>query len=55
MSDESILNEEQIKAQLLSELDQLRAQLRRRLRALVEHPVVSKELKSNPFVKEWVK
>ena len=46
---------EKERAELLSEIDRLQGELRRRLLTLVEHPGVSEEFKSTSVVREWVK
>ena len=43
------------RADLISEIARLHIELRLRLLALVEHPGVSEEFKSNSVVKELVK
>jgi hypothetical protein len=55
MSDSETETDDTERAALLSEIDRLQGELRRRLLALVEHPGVSEEFKSNEVVKEWVK
>jgi hypothetical protein len=55
MSDEQTSADSKQKAMLISEVDRLVSEIRRRLLALVEHPGVSEEFKSNSIVKEWVK
>ena len=55
MSDRETNTDEKERAELLAEIDRLQGELRRRLLALVEHPGVSEEFKSNAVVKEWVK
>jgi hypothetical protein len=55
MSDEQTGTDSKERAKLISEVDRLESELRRRLLVLVEHPEVSEEFKSNSIVKEWVK
>jgi hypothetical protein len=55
MSDEETGAESKARAILISEVDRLESEIRRRLLVLVEHPLISEEFKSNSIVKEWVK
>ncbi len=55
MSDEDTMTDDKNRAELLSEIDRLESELRRRLLTLVEHPLVSEEFKNNSVVKEWIK
>ncbi len=55
MSDEQTAADSKQRAILISEIDRLESEIRRRLLVLVEHPGVSEEFKSNSIVKEWVK
>jgi hypothetical protein len=55
MSDNNTDTDHKERAALLSEIDRLQGELRRRLLTLVEHPGVSEEFKNNSVVKEWVK
>jgi hypothetical protein len=41
--------------ELLEHLEQLDAEIRRRLLALIEHPDTSDSFKNHPHVKEWTK
>jgi hypothetical protein len=55
MSDEQTSADSNERALLISEIDRLESEIRRRLLVLIEHPGVSEEFKSNSIVKEWVK
>lgn len=55
MAESKTENDHKERGSLLLEVDQLQAELRRRLLALVEHSAVSEEFKSNSVVRNWVK